>query len=189
MGCSGGVSDTFTYLRFQEVGCNTAQMGISRMVSSIAGAIMFWYSGRVGEYLGIENVLVLSLICVGLRFYLLETMDGPIYGYIAEGIRGSIFGAFWSSATIYASSMGGARATMLLLLNGIYNGIGRSTGSYVGGKVQESVGTDGLFRYMYMITISFAAFMFCYYNLTKQSRRAKMVQKQSDTLQETKKTK
>jgi hypothetical protein len=185
MGSSGGVSDTFTYVRFHEVGCNTNHMGISRMISSVAGAIMFWYSAQVSEFLGTENVLVLSLICVGFRFSLLETMDGPIYGYIAEGIRGSIFGAFWSAATVYASSMGGARATMLLLLNGIYNGIGRSTGSYVGGKIQESVGSDGLFRCMCVITLCFAAFMFCYYNLTKQRRKVKTMQKDVD--KETKK--
>jgi len=168
MGTSGGVSDTFTYLRFREVGCDADHMGKSRMLSSLAGAIMFWFSGSLSEVMGRENILVLSLFCVGLRFSLLQRMESPIYGYAAETIRGSIFGAFWSSSTVYASQMGGPRATMLLLLNGVYNGIGRSTGSLVGGRIQALVGTEELFRYMSYTNVLFAILMICYYNAKRR---------------------
>eukprot|EP00536_Pseudo-nitzschia_multiseries_P011436 jgi/Psemu1/243797/estExt_Genewise1.C_3880005 len=146
-GASGGVSDTFSYPRYQESGCSTAHIGQSRLLSSVAGAVMFWYSGRVSQILGIQNVFVLSLMCTGARFSLMKRMDHPYYAYIIDLIRGTTYGVFWSSSTIYASQIGppGIRATVLLLLNGIYNGIGRSTGAILGGKFQALFGTDNLF--------------------------------------------
>merc|ERR1712134_97379 len=50
-GISGGVSDAFSYPRYQELGCSTTHMGQSRLLSSCAGAIVFWYSGRFSRSL------------------------------------------------------------------------------------------------------------------------------------------
>jgi hypothetical protein len=166
IGVSGGVSDAFTYVRFREVGCDTNHMGISRMLCSIGGAVMFWFSGRLTKGLGRENVLLLSLMSVGVRFSLLCAMEGPLKGYVAETIRGSIFGAFWSTATIYASEMAppSLRAVMLLVLNSVYNGFGRSTGSLIGGRIQAAIGTEKLFWSCAAANLSFALMMFLYYH-------------------------
>lgn len=149
MGIAGGIADNFTYARFREVGASGANMGASRVFSSGAGAIMFWYSGPLNSLLGSDAVMLLSLLTVSLRFWFYAVMDSPFYGYVGETIRGFTFGCFWSTATVYASEIApdGARATMLLLLNGSYNGIGRSTGAIIGGKLQASLGTSKIFQY------------------------------------------
>lgn len=146
-GVSGGVSDAFAYPRYQESGCSATNMGQSRLFSSFAGALMFWYSGVVTRRLGVQNVLFLSMICAGIRFSLLKRMDHPYYVYLVDFIRSTTYGAFWSSSTVYCSQIGpqNLRTTILLLLNGIYNGIGRSTGAIVGGKFQAVFGTNNLF--------------------------------------------
>jgi hypothetical protein len=172
MGATGGVSDTFTYVRFREANCSTEMMGTTRMVSSIAGAIMFWWSGSLSERLGRENVLVLSLICAGFRFFVLRAMTSPYYGYLAETIRGGVFGLFWTSSVVCANGMAPShlRSTMLLLLNGVYNGIGRSSGSLVGGRIQAAVGTEMLFQFMALLNVVLAlVFFLCNYFVCENS--------------------
>jgi len=172
-GASGGVSDAFSYPRYQESGCSTAHIGQSRLLSSVAGATMFWYSGSVSQMLGIQNVLVLSMMSTGARFSLLKRMDHPCYAYLIDIIRGTTYGVFWSSSTIYATQIAPPefRSTVLLLLNGIYNGIGRSTGAILGGKFQALFGIDNLFFWCSRANyaLAFAMAILCYRNETRGS--------------------
>lgn len=173
-GASGGVSDAFSYLRYQESGCSTTHMGQSRLLSSAAGAVMFWYSGHISIFLGIQNVIVLSLMCTGARFSLLRFMDRPYYAYLVDLIRGTTYGAFWSSSTIYGSQIGPAslRATTLLLLNGIYNGIGRSSGAILGGEFVALFGTNELFLWCSRINYAMAITMaILYYHQDKNTMK------------------
>jgi PPP family 3-phenylpropionic acid transporter len=149
MGISGGIADNFTYARFREIGVSGGNIGASRLFSSGAGALMFWYSSPLSSFLGSERVILFSLLTISIRFGLYTIMDHPIYAYVGEAMRGLTFGCFWSTATVYASDISpeGARATMLLLLNGSYNGIGRSTGAILGGQVQASFGTANVFKF------------------------------------------
>lgn len=45
VGISSGVIENFAYVRLREVGGTGKEMGLSRLVSSVAGAPMFWFSG------------------------------------------------------------------------------------------------------------------------------------------------
>jgi hypothetical protein len=80
-------------------------MGMSRLLCSLAGSVMFWYSGELGAWLGMERVMIFSLLSCATRFGLFAVMDAPWYGYIAEMIRGMTFGCFWSTATVYGSQL------------------------------------------------------------------------------------
>ncbi|CAJ1958672.1 unnamed protein product [Cylindrotheca closterium] len=149
MGISAGTGDSFVYIRFQEAGGNPSNMGTSRLLSSLGGAAMFWHSGRISAWLGMEKVLVFSLFVVAIRFTLLYYMTNIYFGYLAELLRGMTFGCFWSSATVYASQLAPAelQTTMIQVLSGIYNGIGRSSGALIGGNLQAAVGTANTFKY------------------------------------------
>jgi MFS_1 like family len=165
MGVAGGIADNFTYARFREVGASGKSMGSSRLFSSAVGAVMFWYSGPVNSFLGTQSVLLLSLLTVTLRFRLYAVMDHVWYAYVGEGLRGLTFGCFWSSATVYCSELAptGARSTLLLLLNGAYNGIGRSTGAVLGGQMRAYTGDTGaVFRHCSVGTFTLAAIFAVY---------------------------
>jgi hypothetical protein len=132
---------------------------------------MFWFSGAISEALGIDNVLILGLVSVGCRFSLLMTMNHPYYAYLAEMIRGGIYGVFWSAAAVYASEKIGPpslRATMLLILNGMYEGMGRSTGAILGGKIQAFVGTETLFQYVAQFNFGLAMLMVVYNKMSSR---------------------
>jgi len=165
MGIAGGVSDNFTYARFREIGASGKSMGSTRLFSSVVGAVMFWYSGNLSSFLGTESVLLFSLLTVTVRFHLYAIMDQVWYGYVGEGLRGFTFGCFWSAATVYCSDIApeGARSTMLLLLNGAYNGIGRSTGAVLGGQIQAVTGeTEAIFRHGSLASLAVAVLFAAY---------------------------
>ena len=75
-------------------------MGICRLASASAGVPMFWYSGVLGERIGVEKVLVGTLAAYMARFLIYSTMRSPLQALPAEMLRGATFAMFWSTATI-----------------------------------------------------------------------------------------
>jgi MFS-type transporter involved in bile tolerance (Atg22 family) len=115
VGISSGVIENFAYVRIREVGGGGREMGLSRLVSSMAGAPMFWFSGPLTELLGADRVLALSLVNYVVRYFNYAFMETPLQGLPAEALRGATFAAFWSTCTIYASRIAppGMQATMV----------------------------------------------------------------------------
>jgi MFS-type transporter involved in bile tolerance (Atg22 family) len=115
VGISSGCIENFAYVRIREVGGSGKEMGLSRLVSSAAGAPMFWFSGPLTERLGADRVLVLSLLSYVLRFFIYALMRNPYHGLPAEALRGVAFAAFWSTCTVYAHRISppGMSATMV----------------------------------------------------------------------------
>jgi hypothetical protein len=120
VGISSGVIENFAYVRIREVGGTGKDMGLSRLVSSMAGAPMFWFSGPLTELLGADRVIVLSLLTYIVRYFNYAFMQIPLQGLPAEALRGVTFAAFWSTCTIYASRIAppGMQATMVSQLYG-----------------------------------------------------------------------
>jgi MFS family permease len=118
VGVSSGIIENFAYVRMREVGGSGKEMGFSRLVSSAAGAPMFWFSGPLTERLGADRVLVLSLLSYVTRFFLYSFMRHPYHGLPAEALRGVTFAAFWSTGTVYAHRISppGMEATMVSLI-------------------------------------------------------------------------
>ena len=164
VGTSSGVIENFAYVRMREVGGTGKEMGLSRLVSSVAGAPMFWFSGPLTKALGADRVLILSLCSYVLRFIIYAAMRNPYHGLPAEALRGVTFAAFWSTSTIYAHRVSppGLHATMLMFLNAMYGGLGQSLGSIIGGKLQQRYGTVNTFCYSAAFDSLFVIFLVMY---------------------------
>jgi predicted MFS family arabinose efflux permease len=164
VGTSSGVIENFAYVRMREVGGTGKEMGLSRLVSSMAGAPMFWFSGPLTQALGADRVLILSLCSYVARFVIYAAMRNPYHGLPAEALRGVTFAAFWSTSTIYAHRVSppGLHATMLMFLNAMYGGLGQSLGSIIGGKLQQRFGTVITFWYAAVFDAMFVVFLVLY---------------------------
>jgi MFS family permease len=171
VGVSSGVIENFAYVRIREVGGTGKEMGLSRLVSSLAGAPMFWFSGPLARTLGVDRILVLTLISYVTRFAIYAVMQQAYQGLPAEALRGVTFAAFWSSATIYAHkvSPAGLHATMLMMMNAMYGGLGQSLGAIVGGRLQGRFGTVQTFWYAAAFDAVFVAGLIAYLSLRKES--------------------
>jgi predicted MFS family arabinose efflux permease len=103
LGLSGAATANFAFIRMREVGASDKLLGACRLLSSIAGAPMFWFSGKIQKLLGVDRILILTLLCYATRFSIYAFMSNPLYGLVADAIRGISFAVFWSTATIYAN--------------------------------------------------------------------------------------
>ena len=171
VGTMSGVIENFAYVRIREVGGSGKEMGICRLVSSISGAPMFWFSGPLTEKLGADRVLVLSLWSYMLRFLNYAFIRNPYHALPAEAIRGVTFAAFWSTGTVFAHKISppGMSATMLLFMNAMYGGLGQSVGAILGGKLQSKVGTVKTFVAAALADFVLVCFFTVYLSLRKDS--------------------
>lgn len=164
IGTSSGCIENFAYVRVREVGGTGNNMGILRLVSSLAGAPMFWFSGPMTDALGTDVVLALSLLAYVARFFNYAWMSHPYHALPAEALRGITFAAFWSSGSMYAHKISppGMKATMLLIMNAMYGGLGQSMGAIIGGKLQSKFGTVKTFVYSGVFDICFVGALVAY---------------------------
>lgn len=171
IGTSSGCIENFAYVRVREVGGTGNNMGILRLVSSLAGAPMFWFSGPLTEALGNDVVLVLSLLAYVARFLNYAWMKHPYHALPAEALRGITFAMFWSSGSMYAHKISppGMKATMLLTMNAMYGGLGQSLGAIIGGKLQTNFGTAKTFIYSGIFDFCFVGALVMYL-LTRSDR-------------------
>ena len=171
VGATSGIIENFAYVRIREVGGSGKEMGICRLVSSISGAPMFWFSGPLTEKLGADRVLVLSLCSYILRFLNYALMRKPFHALPAESLRGITFAAFWSTGTVFAHKISppGMSATMLLFMNAMYGGLGQSVGAILGGKLQQKLGTINTFLTAALADFVFVCFVTVYLSMRKDS--------------------
>jgi hypothetical protein len=171
VGTSSGIIENFAYVRLREVGGTGSAMGICRLVSSLSGAPMFWFSGPLTQKLGADRVLVISLCSYVCRFLNYACMKNPYHALPAESLRGITFAAFWSTSTVFAHRISppGMSATMLMFLNAMYGGLGQSVGAIVGGKLQSKVGTVNTFLWTAVADLILAVFFGIYLNVRTHS--------------------
>ena len=164
IGTSSGCIENFAYVRMREVGGTGHNMGMCRLVSSLAGAPMFWFSGPLTQALGVDVVLVLSLLAYVVRFFNYAWITHPYHALLAEALRGITFAMFWSSGSMYAHKISppGMNATMLLIMNAMYGGLGQSLGAIIGGKMQSKLGTIKTFFYSGIFDLCFVGVLVTY---------------------------
>ena len=167
----------------REVGGTGREMGISRFISSASGAPMFWFSEKLTSGRNSSTILVMSLVCYAVRFFIYASMKHPLGGLPAEALRGATFAAFWSTATVYAHKISppGLSATTLILLNAMYGGLGQSLGAIIGGKMQSAIGMTQTFWYVGAADGVFVCFFLLYKKLSQIRANARERRKKVDT--------
>jgi hypothetical protein len=171
VGTTSGIIENFAYVRIREVGGTGKEMGLCRLVSSMCGAPMFWFSGPLTAKLGADRVLVCTLVSYIFRFLNYAFMKHPFHALPAEAMRGISFAAFWSTGTIFAHKISppGMSATMLMFMNAMYGGLGQSTGAIIGGKLQSMFGTTRTFLYSAFADFCFVCAVSTYLSVRKDS--------------------
>jgi PPP family 3-phenylpropionic acid transporter len=124
------------------------------------------------EKLGTDVVLVLSLLAYSIRFFNYAWMTHPYHALPAEALRGLTFALFWSAGSTYTHKISptGMKATMLLIMNAMYGGLGQSLGAIIGGKLQSTLGTVQTFALSGIFDASFVVALVAY--LASGSKRA-----------------
>jgi len=159
-GCSIAVLENFSYINIKTVyKANFQEDSLGREISmyrvchAIGGVLTWWYSGEWQRRLGPNGVILASVCCIPLIFFLYAGVGDGLDAWtkigfaVAEAIRSAIFAAMWSSATIRVNSICPSHMTAVLqaIMDASYRGVGSTAGAYVGGVLCKKFGIANTF--------------------------------------------
>ncbi|XP_017111955.1 major facilitator superfamily domain-containing protein 6-A isoform X2 [Drosophila elegans] len=126
-------------------GCDSSIKTLEGLVMGIqcfGGELPFFFlSGWILKKIGHINAMSMVLFGFGVRFILYSMLQNPWYILPIELMNGVTFGLFYATMASYASIVAppGTEATMQSLVGAIFEGVGVSMGSLIGGLLFESV--------------------------------------------------
>uniref|UniRef100_A0A336LKW0 CSON013643 protein n=2 Tax=Culicoides sonorensis TaxID=179676 RepID=A0A336LKW0_CULSO len=124
--------------------------GIIMAIQCFGGELPFFIlSGYILKKIGHINTMTLVLCAFGLRFLCYSFLTNPWYTIPIEFLNGLCFGLFYATMASYASIVApaGTEATLQGLTGAVFEGIGVSLGSLLGGRLMGKIGGSLLFRY------------------------------------------
>lgn len=124
--------------------------GVIMGVQCLGGELPFFFlSGRILKKIGHINAMSLVLFTLGIRFILYSVIDNPWWFIPVEFSNGLTFGVFYACMASYASIVApsGTEATMQGMVGAVFEGVGVSMGSLLGGQALANVSGSLTFRY------------------------------------------
>uniref|UniRef100_A0A8D8M315 Major facilitator superfamily domain-containing protein 6-A n=2 Tax=Cacopsylla melanoneura TaxID=428564 RepID=A0A8D8M315_9HEMI len=112
--------------------------GILMTVQCLGGELPFFFlSGWFLRKLGHVNSMTLVLLSFSVRFYLYSLLTDPWWAIPIEVLNGLSFGLFWPCMASYANIVAspGTEATVQGLVGAVFEGVGVSLGSLLGGWI------------------------------------------------------
>ncbi|CAH1261838.1 MFSD6 [Branchiostoma lanceolatum] len=148
LGSSFGVLETFAFWFLKDLGGSQLLLGLCLTVNCIAEVPFFFFSGKLIEKISHKGVFSLSLFCFALRFLFLSLLVNPWWAIPVEVLHGTTYGAMFAASTTYASQIAppGMEATMQGVMGAVFMGVGRASGSLIGGALFDMYGGVVLFR-------------------------------------------
>lgn len=123
--------------------------GLVSAIQTFCGEIPFLFvSGYILRKVGHVNMMSLVLFAFGVRFILYSFLSNPWYVLPIEMLQGITFGMFYPTMTSYASvvSPPGTETTVQGLVGAVFEGVGTSLGSFIGGHLYGTYGGWITFR-------------------------------------------
>ncbi|RZC34450.1 major facilitator superfamily domain-containing protein 6, partial [Asbolus verrucosus] len=135
-------------------GCDSQQWiktleGIVMAIQTLAGEMpFFFWSGKILKRIGHINSMSLVLLVIGVRYVVYSIIPDPWWFLPVELLNGLTFGLFYACMASYASIVAppGTEATMQGLVGAVFEGVGVSLGSFVGGLLYDEYGGPWTFR-------------------------------------------
>lgn len=123
--------------------------GSVMIIQCFGGELPFFFlSGWVLKKIGHIHSMSLVLISFGIRFLLYSVLTDPWWVLPIEFLNGVTFGMAYASMASYASIVAppGTEATTQGLVGAVFEGLGVSAGSFVGGLLMNQMKGSAVFR-------------------------------------------
>nr|XP_013189420.1 unnamed protein product [Amyelois transitella] len=124
--------------------------GLVSAIQTFLGEIPFMFvSGYILKKVGHTNMMSIVLFAFGARFILYSFLTNAWLALPIEMFQGITFGMFYPTMTSYANVVAppGAETTVQGLVGAIFEGVGVSLGSFIGGRMYRWLGGGLTFRW------------------------------------------
>ncbi|PNF21627.1 hypothetical protein B7P43_G11266 [Cryptotermes secundus] len=182
VGLSTGLQWNFLFWHLEDLataeGCDMLQWmktieGLVMGVQCFGGELPFLFlSGRILRKIGHVHAMSLVLFAFGIRFVIYSILKNPWWCLPVELFQGFTFGIFYATMASYASIVAppGTEATVQGAVGAVFEGIGVSLGSLLGGVLYDKY--DGATTFRIYGIVSLGLFVLHFLVQTIISRKA-----------------
>ncbi|XP_047530500.1 uncharacterized protein LOC125066465 [Vanessa atalanta] len=143
MGTAWGYIESFLFWLLQDLGASRSLMGITITVGGIAGLPLLVLSGPIINKLGHANVLFIGFVFYAIRLMGYSLIYNPWLCLIFEALESVTSSLSFTAAVTYAARLSSTTTDTSVqgLLGGLYYGVGKGSGSLIGGYLMKFFGT------------------------------------------------
>ncbi|GBP83978.1 Major facilitator superfamily domain-containing protein 6-B [Eumeta japonica] len=143
VGTAWGYIESFLFWLLQDLGASRSLMGITITVGGVAGLPLLVLSGPIISRLGHANVIFIGFVFYAIRLLGYSLIYNPWLCLIFEALESVTSSLSFTAAVTYAARLSSTTTDTSVqgLLGGIYYGVGKGSGSLIGGYLMKQVGT------------------------------------------------
>ncbi|KAH9105030.1 hypothetical protein AeMF1_019030 [Aphanomyces euteiches] len=145
MGLMFGIVSSFLTLNLYELSGNSSWIvGIAIWLETLSELPAFFFADAVIKRLGIVKTIGISILGYAARITCYAFMTTAWMALPFELLHGVTFALSWAAFTkyIYDAAPPGTEGTMMGILSSVLNGLGRGTGTLVGGYLYNNFGAQ-----------------------------------------------
>ncbi|XP_013194166.2 uncharacterized protein LOC106137802 [Amyelois transitella] len=142
MGTAWGFIESWLFWLLQDMGASRWLMGITITVGGIAGLPLLVLSGPIIRRLGHANVLFIGFVFYAIRLLGYSLIYTPWLCLIFEALESVTSSLSFTAAVTYAAQLSSTTTDTSVqgLLGGLYYGVGKGSGSLIGGYLMKFFG-------------------------------------------------
>ena len=156
MGYAVGTIESFLFLFLEDLGGSESLMGLTLTVTCVAETIIFYYAGRIMQYLGLDRCFHVCFLAFLIRLGSYATLahwKTPWAVLPVELLHGITFGLNWSAGTAKSAAIAppGLEATTQSAFQGFIFGLGYGLGGFIAGRKYHLNGPEAVFRFAFWV--------------------------------------
>ncbi|XP_041974938.1 uncharacterized protein LOC121730128 [Aricia agestis] len=143
MGTAWGYIESFLFWLLQDLGASRSLMGITITVGGVAGLPLLVLSGPIINRVGHANVIFVGFVFYAIRLLGYSLIYNPWLCLIFEALESVTSSLSFTAAVTYAARLSSTTTDTSVqgLLGGLYYGVGKGSGSLIGGYLMKFIGT------------------------------------------------
>ncbi|XP_020290838.1 major facilitator superfamily domain-containing protein 6 [Pseudomyrmex gracilis] len=175
LGTAWGYIESFLFWLIQDLGGSKSLMGITITVGGIAGIPLLALSGPIISRLGHANVIFIGFVFYAIRLLGYSLVYNAWLMLIFEALESVTSSLSFTAAVTYAAKLSTTSTDSSIqgLLGGVYYGVGKGSGSLIGGYLMKAFGTRPTYRIFAVMTLV-TGVMYFIFNITYLRKRSRL---------------
>lgn len=172
IGTAWGFYKTFIYWYLKELKAPSFLLGLLPAVSSLYGLPFLITSNWWVKKIGTTNIFLLALVCYTVSCIGYSFLENPWIALVWETSNIFTYHLLWVSVVVHSHSISpeGLTATVIAAAGGLHYGVGKGTGSLIGGQIMHHYSGKVAYRVIAAICIVTAVLYVIYLYIRRCSR-------------------
>lgn len=157
LGTVWGFIESFLFWYLIDLKSPTYLLGLTLTIGSGIGLPFLHYSEWFVRHIGQVNLLIVALMFYFIRCFGYSFINNPWWCIPFEAMEAFTYHTMWVAAATYSAKLcpKSLLGTMQGFVSGIHYGVGRGSGSFIGGNIMSNYGGRIAFRSMGVISGGF----------------------------------